>query len=228
MTSQNPLSAQVQRLSVSAEIPLTYLHFNPGKNKPLLILLHGFEDTAAGFFKRALSEGDSKYEILAPNGLFPMPVRIPGGGWKQTFAWYFADFSKRQVLIPPTVASQAVLQLVHHLNLQDRPKVLLGFSQGGFFLPFVLPHLHHVKKAFAIGSAYRPEDYPEHFNIPVDALHGKEDQIVSYERARESFESFKHKNPHGRFYSFEGLGHTMNAEARILLKQKIDEVFHDS
>ncbi len=223
LTSKISAQDALQTL-VSVEVPLTYLHLNAGFEKPLLIFFHGYTDTAAGFLKRALEELDSRYEVLAPNGLFPTPVKIEGG-WKQAFAWYFSDFSSKRVLIPPTVSAKAVADLIEKLNLQDRPKVLIGFSQGGFFLPFVFPLLKNIRKLIAVGSAFRPEDYPENFSMALDAIHGTEDQIITLEQSEKSFRSLEVRNPRGQFHSFEGLGHTMNNESRAVLKSLIEEAF---
>lgn len=217
------LSSQFESLEVSTQLPVQYLHFNQGPKKPLLILFHGYEDTAAGVFRRAITSADQfpEFEILAPNGLFPVPVKLKGGGWKQTFAWYFADYSRKQVLIPPQVSAGAIADLIEKLDLRDRPKILIGFSQGGFFIPFVYPALTNVKKLFTIGSAYRQEDYPAQMGIALDAIHGTEDKVISFDRAESSFNELKAKNPEGRFFSFNGLGHSMNDESRALLKKEI-------
>jgi predicted esterase len=224
MSESKKSAPPVLQTVVEVEMPLTYLHLNSGGQKPLLIFFHGYTDTAAAFLRRAWPADDPQYEILAPNGLFPTPVKIDGG-WKQAFAWYFSDFSTKRVLISPAVSAKAVAELVEKLNLQDRPKVLIGFSQGGFFLPFVFPRLKNVKKMIAIGSAYRTEDYPEHFSIPLDAIHGEEDSVISLQHAQESFKQLAARNPKGNFYSFPGLGHSMNDQARALLKKLIQEAF---
>lgn len=217
-----PLSIQLERTQVPVEMPMSYLHFNKKPGRPLLLLFQGYEDTAAGVFRRTLSEAGQfpDFEILVPNGLFPVPVRITEG-WKQGFAWYFSDISRKQVLMPPQVAAGAVSHLLSQLNLQDRPKVLIGFSQGGFFLPFLFPHLQNIKKIFGIGTGFRVEDYPEVLPAPLDAIHGENDKIVSFERTRENFDRLKTKNPKGEFYSFPDLGHSMNDQSRALLKERI-------
>ena len=219
-----PLSTQLQSQDINMDIPMTYLHLHAGADKPLLLLFHGYEDTAAGVLRRSLGDPDDRYEILAINGPFPVPVKIENG-WKQTFAWYFADYSKKQVLIPPTIAATAVGKIVQNLNLGDRPKAMIGFSQGGFFLPFVLPHLKNVKKVFAMGAGYRPEDYPRDFSLSVDAFHGTEDQVIPLQFANESFRNLARINPKGEFFTFEGLGHTMSDESRLVLRKRIDEAF---
>ncbi|MGZ5280238.1 MAG: alpha/beta hydrolase [Pseudobdellovibrionaceae bacterium] len=226
MVQSSPLSAQTITTTVPVELPMTYLHFNVGEQKPLLILFHGYEDTAAGVMRRSLGDPRlfSEFEILAPNGLFPVPVRVDGG-FKQTHAWYFADFSRKQVLIPPQVSAQGVARLIEKLNLQDRPKILIGFSQGGFFLPFVLPGLQNVKKLIGIAGGYRVTDYPQSLSAPVDAFHGSEDKIVPMAGAKEGFEKLGLINPKGQFFTFPGLGHTMNDSSREVLKKQIKEAF---
>lgn len=215
---------ETKKLSINSEIPITYIHLNPGEGKPLLIFFHGYSDSARGILRRTFPDLDSKYEILAMNGLFPVPQK-KDDGWKQAFAWYFADFSKNSVLIHPEISAKAVIHLIEQLGLQDRLKVLIGFSQGGFFIPFILPFLKNVVYLFGIGSAYREEDYIEKLSVPLEALHGTEDNVIPCELSHKSFQNFvARKNPKGKFHSFAGLKHTMNDEARSWLKRRIDEI----
>lgn len=210
---------------VEVSIPLTYAHHNPGAGKPLLVFLHGYTDNGASFLRRAFPSLDPRFEILAPNGLFPLPVQASNNIWKPAFAWYFADYAKKRVLIPPQVSAESVLHLIDKLNLSDRPKILVGFSQGGFFLPHLFPKLSHVKKMFAIGAGYRRQDYPDQLPCTLDALHGTDDQIVLCANSKEHFGHLADINPSGVFQEFAGLGHTMNDESRNWLRQKIDEIF---
>lgn len=218
---------EIRRKEIKSEIPITYHHLNQDSQsleKPLLIFFHGYSDSAKGLLRRAFPSLDQKYEILAINGLFPLPQKKEDG-WKPAFSWYFADFLTNSVLIHPEVSAKAVTHLIEDLGLQERKKVLLGFSQGGFFIPFVLPKLKNVVHLFGIGAAYREEDYNEKLTVPLDALHGTDDEVVPYKFSEESFENFvAKKNPKGRFHRFEGLKHTMNDEARLWLKQRLDEV----
>lgn len=215
---------EMKKTTISSDIPMTYHHLNLGSEKPLLVLFHGYSDSARSFLRRAIPDLDEKYEILAINGLFPVPQK-KDNVWKQAFAWYFADFSTNSILIHPEISAKAVSHLIETLGLADRPKILLGFSQGGFFLPFILPRLKNVLHLFGIGAAYREEDYAEKLTIPLEALHGLEDDVISCEISKKSFEKFvATKNPHGKFHTFENLKHTMNDESRAWLKKRIEEV----
>lgn len=215
---------EFKKIDISVEIPMTYEHINLGENKPVLMFFHGFADSAEALLRRAYPQILEKYEILAINGPFPVPQK-KADQWRPAFAWYFFDFKKNKAFIPPQQAAEAVQLLVKKLQLETRPKFLIGFSQGGFFIPFLLPYLQDVKHIVAIGAAYRPEDYPETLTCSIDAVHGSEDEVISLQRAQETFEMLKVKNPKGKFVEFKGLGHTMNDESRSWLASKIDQVF---
>jgi predicted esterase len=213
----------MEKFTTSLEIPITYIHLSHGENKPLLVFVHGFADSAQAFLRRAYPEVTGAYEILAINGPFPVPQK-KGDEWKHAFAWYFADFAKGTTYIAPQVAVKAVEDLLKNLNLEKRQKMLIAFSQGGFFVPHLLPKLQNVKHVVTIGAAYRTEDYADSLTMPLDALHGSEDEVIALSRAKESFEVLKIKNPNGEFVEFSGMKHSMNDGARLWLKQKINKV----
>lgn len=212
-------------LEIKSVLPISYIHLNKSSDKPLLLFFHGYQDSAKSFLKRAYPDLDEKFEVLAINGLFPTPERR-SNEWRRAYAWYFADFSKKTMLRHPDISVGAVKQLLEHLQLHKRPKILIGFSQGGFFIPYLLPELRQVKAIVTVGAAYREEDYSASVQIPFDAIHGNKDEIITLEAARSSFENFVSKKcPQGKFHEIADLAHTMNTEARNLLKEKINQVF---
>lgn len=211
-----------QKTKIISELPMSYLHFQKAPDRPLLLFVHGFTDTAHGFLRRAYPEEamDSRFEILAPNGIFPVPQKIDKG-WREAYAWYFSE-SRDSAIVPPSVGADAIDKLLQQMNLQEREKVIVGFSQGGFLIPHLLQKLKYVKKAIGIGCLYRVEDYPQVPTV-IDGIHGTADAVVDFDRGRDSFAALKAKNPLGQFYSIEGLGHTMSDESRALLKRLISE-----
>lgn len=208
--------------TVTSEIPMRYHHLNQGERKALLIFFHGYADSAQAFLRRAFPDLDDRYEILAINGLFPVPQQKENV-WKHAFAWYFADFSSDSVLIHPKVSANAVSHLIDSLGLTERTKILLGFSQGGFFLPHVLPQLKNVKHMISVAAAYGSPEFKT-IDVSLDALHGSADEVVSFDKAEKTFATLKSKNPKGLFKKFEGLKHTMNDESRAWLKDRIEQV----
>lgn len=221
---------QYHKTKITTELPMSYLHLVKSntqnvseKKRTLLLFVHGFTDTAHGFLRRAYPDDmmDARFEILAPNGIFPVPQKIEKG-WREAYAWYFAE-SKENAVVPPIVGAEAIERLIEQLNLDDREKIIVGFSQGGFLLPHLLKKVKNVKKAIGIGCLFRVEDYPEKMITVVDGIHGVDDEVVPFDRGQESFQTLKVKNPNGNFYPIQNLKHTMNDESRALLQKLLAE-----
>lgn len=219
MTAQLPTN----KIELNSVIPMTYMHSGQATEKPLLIVLHGYTDSNSAALRRMYPANVADFEVLAPNGLFPVPARR-GEVWKPAYAWYFADFERNAVLMHPEISAKAVRKLLEELNLIDRPKVLLGFSQGVFFIPHLLREIKNVRSVFAVGAAYRGQDYEGEIDFAFEALHGSEDEIIPLKVARSSFDEFvQSKCRDGKFSVFEGLKHTMNEESRSYLNQRLIE-----
>lgn len=213
-----------EKIIINADLPMTYLHQQKGKGKPVLIFLHGYTDNGPSLLRRCFSESDDRFEVLAPNGLFPTPLKA-GNGWKEAYSWYFIDFDTNTVIVPADIAVKAIQELIEKLDLVDRDKIVVGFSQGGFLVPKLLPVLKNVKKVIGIGCGYRVGEYPDSPHFTVDAIHGDADAIVPYQRAFDSYKTLLEKKISGNFVSIKGLAHTMNDEARAVFKKMISEIF---
>lgn len=204
------------------DVPSTYLHEGRGGEKPLLLAVHGFADSAPSFLRRAMPELDPRFEVLAPNGPFPQPRRVDGE-WKEAYAWYFGDLSANKIYIHPSVAAGAVAGLVEALGLGERPKVLVGFSQGGYFLPHLAKRLANVRKFVAIGAGFHPQFFAE-FGLqtaPVYAIHGTDDEVIPFAEAKGDFERLGPWN-RGTFTAIPGMTHTLNDEGRAALASALD------
>jgi pimeloyl-ACP methyl ester carboxylesterase len=170
-------------------------------------------------------DAEPGYTLLAPNGPFPVPVKR-GDEYKEAYAWYFWDYAADAVIMPPSIAVNLLTQLIDDLGYHDTPKVLVGFSQGGFLMPHLLPHLKNVKGLIAVGSSFRPDDYPAQLGVPVHAIHGGADEIIDPVGARRQFNLLKNAHPHdGTFHLVPGLGHTVNEQASALLLEIIENCF---
>lgn len=203
----------------SLRVPSTFLHENQGAEKTLLIFLHGFADSAASFLRRAYPEPDPAFEILAPNGPFPQPQRM-GGEWKDAYAWYFANLSENRVIIPPSVAADAIAGLVKTLGLENRPKIVCGFSQGGYFMPHLAHKLKNVQRLIAMGAGFHPE-YFERFGmrLPVSAIHGSADDVIPLAEAQGDFERLGSWNAGGKFVVVPGMSHAIDDAGRAALQE---------
>jgi predicted esterase len=209
-----------QKKEFSTSLPITYIH-RKGTLKSVVIFLHGYTDSGASFLRRALREREVDFDILAPNGPFPLPVRSEKG-YKEAFAWYFWDYAQHRIVIHPKTSVDMLLQLVASLGLEDVPKVIVGFSQGGFLAPFLARELSLVKGIITVGSSFRPEEYPVDQEVHVTAIHGDQDEIIPHTLGLEAFEKLLQKpNVRGDFNLFKGLGHTMNEESSDFLIETI-------
>jgi len=206
------------------KIPVSYFFKSAGENRDLVVLLHGFQDTAAAFLKRALEERDYPFSILAPNAPFPMPIEKEDG-FQEAYSWYFAHYSKKLLLIPPEVSVSYLHELVTKLGLASHRKVVVGFSQGGYFAPFASRRLTNVGKIIGVGCGYRPDDYKGLEVDAVDAIHGDHDPIISIESSKKMYEELRPAIKRGDFLTVPGLKHAMNDQARKLLLSRIQLAF---
>lgn len=206
----------------SISIPTYYLHANAGGDKPLLILAHGFSDSGSSFFRRVSPALGTGFEILAPNGLFPQPMRQEGM-WKEAYAWYFADLEKNKIYIHPDVSAKAIARIVNDLSLVDRPKILIGFSQGGYFLPYLAKELSNVQRMIMLGSGFRPADFEKFgLTLPVSAIHGDADDVINAAESQAEFERLGQFNTGGTFHLIPGMTHAIDDKGRA----KLREVLH--
>jgi predicted esterase len=194
------------------EVPATFQRSGEGEGKPLLLVAHGYSDTGASFLRRALPAPPARFELLAPNGPFPVPQRVDGE-WKTAYSWYFADLSANRIVIHPRVAAGAVAALVRDLGLAARAKVLVGFSQGGYFLPHLARELETVRHLIVVGAGFHPE-YFGGIAARVDHLHGDQDDVIPLAEARADFARLPRP---GEEIVIEGMGHSPDEAGRRAL-----------
>ena len=206
-------------------LPVSFQHFVYGADDRLVLFLHGYTDSGSSFVRRALRSKEPKFSLLAPNGPFPLPVKS-GEAYKEAYAWYFWEAASDRILIHPHVAAKFLCELVDQSGYKETPKVIVGFSQGGFLAPYVLPELRNVKGIVSLGAAYREEAYPATNPFPLVAIHGVKDTIIPIERSEESFRVLLSTGKiTGEYHRIEGLDHNINAEASDLLMAKTEELF---
>lgn len=206
---------------LSLKMPVSYYLHRAPDSKALAILLHGYTDSANSFFQRAFTEHLPSFNVLAPNAPYPMPVKTPSG-YKEKYAWYFSDPRTGFVLVKPEVSVRYLKQLVTELKFDQHEITLVGFSQGGFLAPHLARVLPNVKKIIGVGCAFRLHDYETLDGFSVDAIHGADDDIITLEQAKKTYEELRAaRNIKGEFHVIPDLKHTMNAEARAALLRSI-------
>lgn len=213
---------QPQFIDVQVNVPVSFLHMEPGPDKPLLVLFHGFQDSAASLLRRVSPALSKRFEILAVNGLFPVP-KYKDGIWKEAYAWYFFDMNKNKMVIPPDGAISSVSKIIESLNLEERPKVLLGFSQGGFFMPRMAGKLRKVQGLIGVGTGYQIEDYKKSaIAAPVLSVHGDSDEVISHHGAHGQFKDIQKLNSESLWTTVPGMGHNLNEAGTRTIKTLLE------
>lgn len=194
----------------------------PSEASEVILLLHGLGERGRRLYRKLLPYLPEKAIVLAPNGPFPMPKnkeqRIAYG-----FSWYFYDRFEKKYLINQDLAKSWLKELLHLLGLTELPLTIIGFSQGGYLAPVVGKELARTKLVVGIGCEFRHNliDGPLHFRL--EALHGKEDEIVPFQGALEELEQLKSKHIESGWHLIEDTGHEITRQ----VGQKVREILEE-
>jgi phospholipase/carboxylesterase len=107
--------------------------------------------------------------------------------------------------------------------------ILTGFSQGGLLtFAVAVRHPEGVGAAFPVAGLLPRSLWPRANDRPyppITALHGTEDRIVAYDRARATVTHMKRLGLEARLQTFEGTGHRftrrMKARLRALVRRAV-------
>lgn len=215
---QDPrLQNALEITNVPAELPMSYRHWRPANLEHLAIFLHGYADHGGSFLRRLFPQGWpdrlSQVGLLAPNGLFPVPVKTEDG-WREAYSWYFFDEAKKRMLISPDIAVTGIQMLLEKHGLADVPKTVVGFSQGGFLAPYLSSRIQGVRRIVAVGSGFRQDFYealPDK-QIELIAVHGDHDEVFPIESARSSHRKILDLGFSGEFFPVAGVRHIASPE----------------
>jgi predicted esterase len=183
-----PLVLNLPSESINVDLPMRYLYEEvEASSDKLVLFLHGYSDHGPSLAKRVLRGQALGLPWLAPNAPFPVPIKT-ADGFREAYSWYFMNLETREFYVSPKVAGQMLTQLLRRLNLLDREIIIVGFSQGGFFAPFVAQELKNVKKVIGVGAAYPEEFYRPPQPWSLDAIHGEADEVVPLVRTQETLQ----------------------------------------
>lgn len=224
------LDSLKQKVDLKLTLPVSY-YFKEAKrptNKTVL-LLHGYQDSASSLMKRVfavdenIEEQDFDFNILAPNGIYPVPVRTEQG-FREAYAWYFVDGARNITLVAPEVASAGIYSLLKHLGMETDTFHIVGFSQGGILASFVAHQLENVTGILGVGTLFFPEYYAGlKVTLPVDAIHGVDDDVITLQTSQKGYQELKALQPRpGEYYQFKKLKHTLDDAARSKVKELIE------
>lgn len=202
-----PMNNQTIKLEI--EFPTNYKLLKR-KSKKLLILLHGFaqkNDAILDHFQDKVSED---YDILAPNGPFPIP-KIRREYIEKRYAWYFFDRHENSYDIDYSISSDLLKKLVNKLGYQDIPKTIIGYSQGGYLSPFAGLAIENVQSIIGLCCTYKWQFLNEELPFNVYSIHGTDDKLVDHQNSKVHFEKIKTcSSKESRYISLKGEGHDLS------------------
>jgi predicted esterase len=190
--------------------------------KQLVLLLHGYAESGRKIFKLLEPQIGSDAVVLAPNGPFPMPRRIPNG-YAVGFSWYFYDDSRDEYFIDMELGLTYLRGVVTGLGLDHLPLTVIGFSQGGYLAPFLGQSLTQTRHVIGIGCEFLAEELKAGIPFRIDAMHGGKDDVVSASRAQSSHTKLLGRvaaqvSIKGEFRLFPETGHEISQEIQASVK----------
>lgn len=215
------------RQIVSVPLPFDAEIMPPtGKPREVIVLLHGFMESG----KRALSKmGPGLPEVvsqralvIAPNAPFvlPIPPEKPGEPYRAGFSWYFYDRVTKEYYVDMETAVIFLSEGLRKLGVEDLPKRLIGYSQGGYLAPIAATRLRDVKQVIGISAEYLNEEIqlPAHYRL--DGIHGELDEVVPIREGIESHQTtIQNHRLVGEFEKISGMGHKIDASAKAALRK---------
>ena len=204
----------------SVEIPITYpcevFHNEASDYQEIFFLLHGFQQSGDFIFKRLLPHLPKKALVIAPNAPFLVPIK-KDNRYHKAYAWYFFDPYTKEFPINYDPASHYLKNLGVHLGFKNVPITIIGYSQGGYLAPKVAELYPNCKKVIGLNCIFRPGRFEINLNADYTQVHGKNDDIVSINEARENYQSLFESTE--MFYEVES-DHRLSDE----VIQKLSEV----
>ncbi|WP_044557366.1 alpha/beta hydrolase [Halobacteriovorax marinus] len=198
-------------LKINLPFPINY-QLDKRKGKKLLILLHGFAQSAEymkQYFHNLIPED---FDILIPNGPFPIP-KIRRDYIEKRYAWYFFDRHTGKYDIDYSFPSNLLKELVSSLGYANTSKTIIGYSQGGYLSPFAALELNQVESIIGIGCTYKWQFLPDELPYNIYSIHGKKDQIVEIDNSREHFEELKKRTKlQSSYICLENSAHELDAD----------------
>ncbi len=207
---ESPREIPIEFSSVETTLPFSYRHRAVSSPKVLVMFLHGYSDHGGSFLKRLYPDGwssaFSEAAVLVPNGPFPVPVKSEAG-WREAYSWYFYREEEQRMVISPDTAILECQQLIAKFSYENTPKILVGFSQGGYLAPQLAPTIKNVQKIIGVATGYREDYYPPPSNFDLSAIHGSDDEVFPVAQARVAHGKILDKGFRGEFVEIPNLKH---------------------
>jgi len=195
----------------------------PGTEE-IIVLLHGFRDSNLQIFNNFQKMGSLlNTQILAPNAPFPFRTKSQSGDYQLEYSWYFFDPDKKRYLKTMETSLQYIEAGLEALKLTDRPKRIVGYSQGGYIAPFLGQKLKNTKQVIGVACEFYTHEMQGTFPFPIDAIHGDLDAVVKHSAGKQSHERLSELGISGEFHTIFGIGHSMDEQVKTKICELIQK-----
>ena len=196
---------------------------------PTLLTLHGWGANAFDLLGLAPYVCGGKFLVLCPQG----PVQVPLGGSAIGYGWFPLTMGG-PLDVKAVVTARALLRTflddaLRRYPIDSRKLAVLGFSQGGVMAYSLGLGEPERFAALASLSSWLPQDLlsvlpdvPATEQLPVLIQHGKRDELVGVERARQSSEKLRDLRVPVTYREYE-MGHELNAQSLTDLSEWLQE-----
>lgn len=174
------------KTSFKIEVPYKLIETGKKGKKPLIVYLHGYNQTLAYFEEKAERMLNLNAYHLFIQGPYPIydetrEKKVPEWGR----AWYLYDGDQGQFIKSMEVTSEFIQEIIDGLLevIQINRICLFGYSMGGYLAGyFAFSRWKHVNDLIVIGGRIKTEAFEgkrEQANhMHILALHGKNDTSV--------------------------------------------------
>jgi len=217
----------IKRTLIPASTEIDYYLRAPKDDFPLIIFLHGFGETFGHLLRHFEKKIPHQAGILAVNGVFPLAQKkFDSPEWKLRFCWYFYDSAKKEYFINQRYPAEVLAGLIQQLNLEQKKKIIVGYSQGGYLAPFLGEQLENVVSCISINGEYKHQLLPEKLPFPIINICGEQDEVVDPINCRNSHEIIMKRGNSGGFYLVKRAGHQINTDITELVISEITSVIN--
>ena len=213
-----------QDIHVNLSIPIRYDEFiNESAPNKTALLLHGYGLNKERMFKSlGMHLTDSVRRLVVLNAPFPLPYQDKDGNYKEGYAWYFKLFQENVTLIPPENCEPYFEALVEKLSLASEDVTLIGYSQGGYVMPYLAKKILKLNQMIGIscGVPSQSKELFESLNPKFNLIHSDFDSLSSVHDAECQFNALNLDKVTSQFLKIPG-GHEMDSMKIGIVKKLI-------
>jgi len=128
---------------------------------------------------------------------------------------------KNLVNVAPQDTAAHLGRLINSLCAADAPKVLFGFSQDGFLMPYLAQTTKNVQGVVGVGCGYHPEAFDGLNHLRIEAIHGQKDERVAVEQVKSDLQALRQLGFLVNFHHVVEMAYKIEPHHRTLLFERI-------